>query len=108
MAAVAREVVVRDHAEIVELKLHELAGDLARGIEIERVGAPEIGFGLGELFLGRTVGGEPRDLARDDFERLLGTIEARCGGAAGSVRRVCSIARSAPRLAIRSAYSWTR
>ena len=43
-------------AEIVELDAEELVGDVAGGVEAERIAADQIALGLGELLLGRAVG----------------------------------------------------
>src|SRR5262245_33583542 len=64
-------------AEIVDLHLHELARESARGVEAERKGALEIGLGLGEFRLGRSVLGEAADFALDDVDGLPGGIGAR-------------------------------
>src|SRR5437764_13145800 len=66
-------------AEIVELHLHELAGDAVRRVEPERKGTFEISFGLDELGFRRPVLGEPVDLAFDDLDRLRGRVSPRRG-----------------------------
>ena len=43
-------------AEIVELELQEVAGDLLRGVEAQREIADEVVLGRGELRLGRALG----------------------------------------------------
>ena len=61
-------------AEIVELDLQQDAGDLGRGVEVQRVGALEIGLGLGELVLGRAVVDHALDLRLDQLQRLAGAV----------------------------------
>src|SRR5262247_2362514 len=74
-------------AELVELDLHQLAGDPVRGVQAERVGALEIGLGLVELLLGRAFLGEAPDLVLDDLDGLPGGVGAG-GGAADQERGV--------------------
>src|SRR5262249_48031813 len=64
------------YAEIVELDLRKLRGDLARRVEGERVRALEIGLRRGQLFGGRTGFGHPLGFLLDNGERIrrrLGT-----------------------------------
>src|SRR5215831_3980492 len=68
-------------AEIVELHLHELARDPARGVEAERERALEVGLSLGEFRLGWSLLGEAADLALDDLDGLPGGVGARRGRA---------------------------
>src|SRR5262249_44116912 len=68
-------------AEIVELDLHQLAGDLGRSIEAEPAGPLDIGLRLRQLRLGRTGIGEPLDLLRDDLDGIAGALGARAGTA---------------------------
>src|SRR5258708_40336833 len=68
-------------AEIVELHLHELAGDLGGGVEPERVGALQIRLRVRHLLLERARFGEAMDLRLDDVDRLTGDRGAG-GGAA--------------------------
>src|SRR6266851_6813552 len=63
-------------AEILELDLHELPGDLGRGVEAQRERALLIGLGLGELVLGRAGLGEATDFLFHHFERLAGAVAA--------------------------------
>src|SRR3954471_2745274 len=75
-------------AELVELDLHKLAGDLARCVEGNRVGALEIGLGLVELFLRRALGGHALPLLLDQRQGFGPTIAARGGPAAQDVGMV--------------------
>src|SRR5262245_14853298 len=68
-------------AEVVELDLHQLAGDLRRGVEAKRIGSLEERFRPVELFLGRSGLGQPLDLLLDDVDRLAGAFGARAGAA---------------------------
>src|ERR1043166_38463 len=74
-------------AELVELVLHELAGDLGRGIEGDRISALEIGLGLVELLLRRAFLGKPLYLLLDQGERFARAVAARRRGA-GHHRRM--------------------
>ena len=64
-------------AEPVELDLHELRGDLGRGVEAQRIGTDQVGLGLGKLLQGRSVIGKPLKLVLDDGKRIGGAIGAR-------------------------------
>src|SRR5262245_59563253 len=63
-------------AKVVELDLDELACDLGRGVEAERVGALQVRFRLRELFLGRSGLDEAADLLLDELDGLAGALGA--------------------------------
>src|SRR5947199_195317 len=72
-------------AEFVELDLEKLAGDLARRVEGDRIGALEIGLGLVEFFLRWPLGGHTFRLLIDQRQGFSGAIAARGGAAAQDV-----------------------
>src|ERR1035437_6944400 len=68
-------------AEIIDLDLRQLGGDLARGVERERIGALEERFRSRQLVGGRAVRGHALGLSFDDPKRVGGAVGARSGGA---------------------------
>ena len=72
-------------AETFALDLHELRGNLAGGIEAQRVGTRQEGLRLGEFLFGRAVLGEATDFGLEHIERLPGAIGA--GRGAGHEQR---------------------
>src|SRR6185312_9744205 len=73
-------------AEIVELDLSELRGNLARSIERERIRALEEGLRGRKLVGGRAILGHPLDFLLDDRKRVRRRIGTR-GRAAENDRR---------------------
>ena len=63
-------------AEILDLDLQELAGDLGRGVEAQRERALEVVLRLGELLLGRAFARHAADFRLDQLERLAGAVVA--------------------------------
>src|SRR5215510_281469 len=68
-------------AEIVELDLYQLSGDLGRGVEAERIGSLEIGFRLRQLLVGRAGLRQAADLLLDDLDGLACAFGPRAGAA---------------------------